>query len=213
MSKLIRKHKLSSSINHQRTQVTISSEHLKGPVSYCSGSTHVSSPSPSAGKASDSGSDSECPGPSDCVRSEASGHSHQMSCGCVAPTLSQAHTLAMYRAVIRLIISRNMKVALQEQQNYDTLKHRYVFLFTFLFEARFWPSSPGQLPFPFKRFGQFGLRMFSPSSWHDGHVMSVRPILPTACGEESIIICDNPYPVMMEGISIELSSLTSDQPR
>ena len=48
-----------------------------------------------------------------------------------------------------------------------------------MFEARFWPSSPGQLPFPFKRFGQFGMRMFSPSSWHDGHVMG----MPCVCHE------------------------------
>ena len=37
---------------------------------------------------------------------------HQMSCGSVAPTLSQAHTLAMYRAVKRVIIRHKVKVSL-----------------------------------------------------------------------------------------------------
>ena len=61
---ICRNQKLSSSINHQRTQVTISIvKHLKGPVSYCSGSTHVSSPLRlwEPGKPL-------TPAPSDCVR-------------------------------------------------------------------------------------------------------------------------------------------------
>lgn len=30
-------------------------------------------------------------------------------------------------------------------------------------------------------------------------------------GEKSIFICDNPYTIMIEGVSIELSALTIDQ--